>query len=88
MAILKDPESVAFEITEGRMSLTFNDLMGTSYYSLRELLQNLITSKQNIRHASNAHNGNGVTKETDFKLQHIDHALSLLNDYIKENYIL
>jgi len=88
MAILKDPESVAFEITEGMMILKFNDLMGTSYYSLRELLRNLITSKQNIRYKANAHNGNAVTEETGFKLQRIDHALSVLNDYLKENYTL
>ena len=70
------------------MTLTFNDLMGTSYYSLRGLLQNLITSKQKIRYKSNAHNGNDVTEEKDFKLQRIDHALTFLNDYLKENYRL
>lgn len=88
MAILKDPKSTAFEITEGMMILTFNDLMGMSYYSLRELLQILITSKQNIRYPSNGHNGNDVTEETDFKLQRIDHALSVMNDYLNENYRL
>ena len=84
MAILKNPEFVAFEIAEGEMVLTFNNLMDTSSCVLKQLFQKLIITQNNIRWEDSAYNGRAAAKGTEMKLLRIDHALSVLDDYCKE----
>ena len=98
MAILKDPEMAAFDISEGVMNITPNGIWGNSAYNLKlllkglvdiqnELLRNSVDNQFKIQPEDLDYDEIDGTDMTDIKLHRIDHALSILHDYFKKHRI-